>query len=103
MDEMHTLLIWVALPEMVEFYSLPPDEAIKYSETLQRAHNRIINSDDDIDDSLVISDLVCEPIEEGEQEHHSDEPGAWAQYQVDENDLSSKGPFCQVFYSGWVL
>ena len=101
---MITLLIWEEVPEQTTLYLIPNSEIDdEMRGIMQRAHNKLINADEDILDALKLSAAVVPTSHEVDKQYKGYH-GRFAQYKVD-NDA---GPILDthvtfIYLSGWML
>lgn len=101
---MMTLVIWEQVPEQTDLYLIPNSEIDEEMRgILQRAHNKLINADEDVEDALKLNAALSDTkydVEEQYKPYH----GRFAHHKVDKDT----GPVIDtavthVYLSGWYL
>lgn len=111
-NNMITLVIWEQVPEQTDLYLIPNSEIDDEMRVImQGAHNKLINSDDDVEDALKLN-AALSPKDDGrpldEQEYPVDEKyfvywGRFAQYKVDNKYPVQDTHVTFIYLSGWYL
>lgn len=103
MGETYTLLIWEMLPEEVSMYVIPNsviDEEKR--EILNKSHKKIINCDDDTENTNILSSMIAESKEYADPSIDEKLLTIWGQYEEECSKPLDK-VITNVYWSGFYM
>jgi hypothetical protein len=104
MEETFTLLLWELLPEDVFIYVIPNSVITEdQREILENSHKRIINSDEDIEDSLILNDMLAEEKKYCNSEIDEKYHCIWGQYKEECSKPLKDKVITNVYWSGFYI
>ena len=102
---MITLVIWEQIPETTDLFLIPNSEIDdEMRGIMQRAHGKLINADEDVEDALKLNAAFSPKNEKYPvDDEYLPYWGRFAQYRAEENGPIQNTHVTHIYMSGWVL